>query len=188
MVRPERFELPTYSSGGCRSIQTELRAHKYIESTTFADRHQTGHPVALGDSEKRAYNFVGVAMSKLWSIVLLLTITSLTLTCGTSGSNRQLQSIAINSVTNGEQIQFLATGTFSAPPITVSPLPVSWSLDVPPPQYTLTTEPYTFQCQNPGPFLLPLVAIAPADPNAPSTGSIYPTNKMISALARIYCP
>jgi hypothetical protein len=21
MVRPERFELPTYSSGGCRSIQ-----------------------------------------------------------------------------------------------------------------------------------------------------------------------
>jgi hypothetical protein len=25
-VRPERFELPTYSSGGCRSIQTELRA------------------------------------------------------------------------------------------------------------------------------------------------------------------
>jgi hypothetical protein len=48
MVRPERFELPTYSSGGCRSIQTELRAHKYIESTTFADRHQTGHPFGRG--------------------------------------------------------------------------------------------------------------------------------------------
>jgi hypothetical protein len=27
MVRPERFELPTYCSGGNRSIQSELRAH-----------------------------------------------------------------------------------------------------------------------------------------------------------------
>jgi hypothetical protein len=27
LVRPERFELPTYCSGGNRSIQTELRAH-----------------------------------------------------------------------------------------------------------------------------------------------------------------
>ena len=32
MVRPERFELPTYSSGGCRSIQTELRAHCGLSS------------------------------------------------------------------------------------------------------------------------------------------------------------
>jgi hypothetical protein len=31
-VRPERFELPTYSSGGCRSIQTELRAHCGLSS------------------------------------------------------------------------------------------------------------------------------------------------------------
>ncbi len=33
-MRPERFELPTYSSGGCRSIQTELRA-QCVEFTTF---------------------------------------------------------------------------------------------------------------------------------------------------------
>jgi hypothetical protein len=32
LVRPERFELPTYSSGGCRSIQTELRAHCGLSS------------------------------------------------------------------------------------------------------------------------------------------------------------
>jgi hypothetical protein len=34
MVRPERFELPTYSSGGCRSIQLSYGRTLY-ESTTY---------------------------------------------------------------------------------------------------------------------------------------------------------
>lgn len=131
-------------------------------------------------------------MNRLWALILLLFVTSLTLSCGSGSSgsnNRQLQSIAINEVVNGQQVQFIATGTFSAPPTTVSPLPVSWSLDLPPRQYTLTTEPYTFlQCESAGPYFLPIVAVAPVDPNAPSTGSIYPVSNMVMQSAQITCP
>src|SRR5260370_30529243 len=42
MVRPERFELPTYCSGGNRSIQSELRAHcanyTYLRWRDFGER------------------------------------------------------------------------------------------------------------------------------------------------------
>lgn len=44
--------------------------------------------------------------------------------CGTSDSNRVLQSITVtprSAVANGQQVQFTATGTFSKPP---SPAPV----------------------------------------------------------------
>jgi hypothetical protein len=51
MVRPERFELPTYSSGGCRSIQTELRAqcgmasvHRGQGLPQLGDQHSTVNP------------------------------------------------------------------------------------------------------------------------------------------------
>ena len=44
LVRPERFELPTYSSGGCRSIQTELRARReHSEFTSSRGGHQTSY-------------------------------------------------------------------------------------------------------------------------------------------------
>ena len=46
MVRPERFELPTYSSGGCRSIQLSygrtLTVSVYMRSFALSiglDRH-----------------------------------------------------------------------------------------------------------------------------------------------------
>jgi hypothetical protein len=38
MVRPERFELPTYCSGGNRSIQTELRALTKISTVYMGKR------------------------------------------------------------------------------------------------------------------------------------------------------
>ncbi len=130
-------------------------------------------------------------MNRLWSLILILPVTSLILACGSgsSSNNRQLQAITINEVANGQQVQFTATGTFSASPTTVSPLPVSWSLDLPPREYTLTTEPYTFlQCESAGPYFLPIVAVAPVDPNAPSSGSIYPVKNMIMQSAQITCP
>jgi hypothetical protein len=132
-------------------------------------------------------------MNRVWALILLLSLTSLVLACGSS-SNRQLQSITISStrsVANGQQIEFVATGTFSAPPTTVSPLPVDWGIGpfAPPPsdlQYTLTTEPYLFDCTGSGPYL-PVSTFAPSDPNAPTTGS-FPFAKMVTALAPIPCP
>jgi hypothetical protein len=62
-------------------------------------------------------------------------------------------------------------------------------LDLPPREYTLTTKPYTFlQCESAGPYFLPIVAVAPVDPNAPSSGSIYPVSNMIMQSAQITCP
>jgi hypothetical protein len=129
-------------------------------------------------------------MNRFWALILLLSVTPLTLACGSS--NRHLQSITIKAVPNGQQIQFVATGTFSASPTTVSPLPVSWSVGLfaPPPhtlQYTLTTQPFTFQCNGAAPFGGPVVALAPADPNAPSSGSMS-FRKMVVASGPIACP
>ncbi len=124
-------------------------------------------------------------MNRFWAFILLLPVAFLTLACGSS-NNRQLQSITINAVANGSQIQFVATGTFSAAPTTVTPLPVSWSFAPPPPQYTLTTQPFTFNCESAGPYASPVVAMAPADPNAPSNGSMS-TTKMVTASGPITC-
>ena len=131
-------------------------------------------------------------MNRFCAFVVLLSAASLTLACGSSSSNRQLQSIAINSTVSGQQVQFTATGTFSAPPTTVSPLPVgNWGIGpfAPPPanvQYTLTTQPFVFDCSGPGPYL-PVSALAPADPTAPTTGSL-PWAKVVTATAAIPCP
>jgi hypothetical protein len=124
-------------------------------------------------------------MNRCWAFAVLLSAACLTLACGSSNS-RQLQSITIAPVANGEQIQFLATGTFSSAPTTVSPLPVSWSYAPPPGQYSLTTQPFVFNCaqpESPG----PVVASAPVNPNAPSSGSMSATS-MISQSAGIPCP
>ena len=111
------------------------------------------------------------------SVLLLLAVAALTLSCG-SGGDRHLQSITLTqtAIQNGEADQFVATGTFSAPPITVTPLPVDWTngLMAPPPPtftYTLTTQPYVVNCTVVGPEALPVVAFAPPDPNAPPSGT-----------------
>jgi hypothetical protein len=121
-------------------------------------------------------------MKRFWAFILLVSTASLTLACG-SGSNRQLQSITIHAAVGGQQTVFVATGTFSAPPTTVSPLPVSWSFAPPPGSYTLTTQPFTPQCPIPS----PVIAMAPADPNAPSSGSAS-TTPMVSESTPSPCP
>ncbi|MGP0019312.1 MAG: hypothetical protein ACLPHP_12135 [Candidatus Sulfotelmatobacter sp.] len=110
-------------------------------------------------------------MPKASVLFLLLILASLTLSCG-SGSGRQLQSITITQTTNGQQIEFVATGHFSSPPTSVTGIPVEWSVQLmapPPPQYALTTQPFMFECPASG--LDPIVAYAPPDANAPLSGS-----------------
>lgn len=125
-------------------------------------------------------------MTRCRALKLLLLPILFTLACG-SGSHRQLQSISISQAVNGKQIQFVATGTFSAAPITVTPLAVFWSIDLPPAQYTLTTQPFVIQCTTSGPVPGPIVAWAPTDPHAPSSGSLSGT-KMITAGTGATCP
>jgi len=104
--------------------------------------------------------------------------------CGSSGSNRQLQSIAIDGVSNGGQVSSIATGTYNASPTTVTPLPTSWYIQDPSGGYSLTTQPFEVSCGWNG---LTVTAMAPVDPNAPSSGSVSST-KLIVANSKIICP
>jgi len=135
-------------------------------------------------------------MTELRALIVLLLTISLTLSCGSpssSASGRQLKSISISQTANGGEAQFVATGTFSAPPMTVTPLPVMWGLQLyapPPPgnlDYTLTSQPFAFNCATMGSEVGPVSAIAPSDPSAPANGSL-PFSEMILASATINCP
>jgi hypothetical protein len=112
-------------------------------------------------------------MNRFCAVNLLLFVTSLTLACGSNGSSRQLQSITIAQTANGQQIKFVATGNFSSSPVTVTSIPVEWSVQLmapPPQQYTLTTQPFSFECASSG--AVPIIAYAPSDPNAPMAGPL----------------
>ena len=110
----------------------------------------------------------------LLSAAILLVVLGTT-ACGSS--SRRLESITISSGGN-VSMQYSATGIFNKAPTTVSPLPVSWYIvnssvisDVSPPDYgyTLTTQPYSL---NPCVLTDTVVALAPMDPNAPTSGGI----------------
>jgi hypothetical protein len=129
-------------------------------------------------------------MKSFWAPSLLVLAASVTLSCGSGNSNsgRQLQSITVVQVQNGSQFQFIATGTFSAPPTTVMPLPVDWTngLMAPPPptyNYTLSTQPYVYNCDGSG--LIQVVAFAPPNPDAPSSGSV---SQVVQGVATFTCP
>jgi hypothetical protein len=127
------------------------------------------------------------SMTKSLGLVVLLA-SSIFLSCG--GSNRQLQSISINSTANGQQFQFTAIGMFSAAPITVNRLPVNWSNGIfaPPPgtlQYSLTTQPFVFDCTSSGPAQVSVAA--PKDPGAPLNGSLA-FEQFVTAATAITCP
>lgn len=129
-----------------------------------------------------------VVMNKYCVLILLLPVTSLTLACGSGGSNRQLQSISIAQKANGQQIEFVATGNFSSSPATVTPIPVEWSVQLmapPPQQYTLTTQPFLFECTASG--TVSIVAYAPSNPKVPLNGS-WSSARMIQASTAITCP
>jgi hypothetical protein len=73
----------------------------------------------------------------------------------------------------------------------VTSIPVEWSVQLmapPPPLYTLTAQPFAFDCgvaelTSAGP--IPIVAYAPSNANAPLTGS---WSGMVQASTVITCP
>jgi hypothetical protein len=141
------------TTGGSRSIEI------------FATRGNLVHNLGIQTQTE-------ASMAKSWAPIIATLSASLFLAanlgCGNS-SHRQLQSIAING-TGMIQFQFTATGTFNASPMTVNPLPVSWyTVDLNPSgvAYTLTSQPFQVSCQN-----SLLIALAPTDPKAASSGTI----------------
>ncbi len=138
--------------------------------------------------------YTRVAMNRYSVLILLLLVTLFTLACGdSSSSNRQLESINIKATADVEQVQFTASGTFSAPPTTVAPLPVDWAPGflAPPAEYvdyTLTTEPYVFSCLGyPSGTEIEVTAFAPKNPSAPVSGS-SPWAKLVMSHSAIACP
>lgn len=128
-------------------------------------------------------------MNRLWAPFSLVILAGLALACG-SGNGRQLQSITISQTANGEQLLLVATGTFSKPPITVTPLPVFWSFGLiapPPPTYDLSTQPYVLDCTGSPTFPSPAAALAPTNPNAPISGP-WSSVKMVTGSAPVTCP
>ncbi len=98
--------------------------------------------------------------------------------CG--GTSRQLQSITISplqaTISQNNRAQFTAAGQFNTSPTNVTPLAVSWMITGPgwdpiPPSYNLTSQPFNPPCNGAGSTYV-IIAYAPVDPNAPSSGSM----------------
>ncbi|HVN19804.1 MAG TPA: hypothetical protein VMU05_13550 [Dongiaceae bacterium] len=129
-------------------------------------------------------------MKRSWTCFFLFIVTFVTLSCGSSSQSRHLQSITVSQTVSGHQVQFVATGTFSAPPTTVTPLAADWMLGMPAPPpnqwtYTLTTQPYVYDCANLNPVNPGQVtAFAPTDPSAPGSGT---TKKVVTATLAFSC-
>jgi len=115
------------------------------------------------------------------------------LSCG-GGSNRVLESISVIPQARNGQAQFVATGTFSAPPIKVTPLPVNWTVGPQPMSPQTCTPP---GCAFPaitsrglatcgaGPINGTVTAEAPADPKLPLNSTGGP---VVSGTAILVCP
>jgi hypothetical protein len=130
--------------------------------------------------------------------ILLAFTAAVAMSCGSSNSNRMLQSISISpsSVTaqNGHA-QFAATGTFTASPITVTPLLVNWSG----PALPLSSSPVACtpngcpgidsqgaaSCGQTWSGTVTITASAPRDPKVSLGTQNVP---MVSATATLICP
>lgn len=94
--------------------------------------------------------------------------------------SRQLQSLTVSpasTTAQGGQAQFTATGQFNMSPMTMTPASVDWFSSLPacdPPggniPLTLTSQPFTAQCLQPG--IMTVTAVAPMDTSAGANVSV----------------
>ena len=101
----------------------------------------------------------------------------------TTKPERKLESITLSPASaKGAKAKFTATGKFNTAPTKVTPIPVSWylmgpAIDPPPPGYSLVDADFKpVRCNasaaNPVEFHYTVIAVAPADPKAPKSGSM----------------
>jgi hypothetical protein len=109
-------------------------------------------------------------------------IAALTLS-GANANRRKLESIEVTPASaKGANAAYDASGKFNAPPFKVEPLDVSWYLagpgiDPPPPYYALKAGSFKAdRCNaiaaNSVVFDYTVIALAPADPSAPKSGTV----------------
>jgi hypothetical protein len=60
--------------------------------------------------------------------VVLVAVASLTLACG-SNPQRQIVSLSVSPLSADGQTQFVAMGSYNAPPMTVTPLQANWAAE-----------------------------------------------------------
>lgn len=129
-------------------------------------------------------------VTRLLLTPILLFVGLDTLSCGGGiNPNRMLESISVSPQAGHGQVQFVATGTFSAPPVKVTPLTVNWSLP-PQPLCAGCGADLTPQGLATCPILPPNVnvtvtASAPADPKIPLNSQGVPK---VSGTATRVCP
>jgi hypothetical protein len=113
-------------------------------------------------------------MKALFHLSISLVLLGIVGVLGCGQPSRKLQSITIASPAGSSTETILnASGTFNISPTDVKPLPVSWyavgpGLQQPSPVYSLTSQSFVWGC---GAGIV-AVALAPANPNAPTSGSI----------------
>jgi hypothetical protein len=128
------------------------------------------------------------------SILLLLALLTLSCGGGTMDPPRMLKAISVTpevaQAPNGQtQVQFVATGTFTEPPITVTPLAVSWNFANIPLIACSTnncaqiTSQGVAMCGNLAPGSWTITASAPSDPKAPLNDFSVPRVSATAALA-----
>jgi hypothetical protein len=131
------------------------------------------------------------------SVTLLLFVAVLTISCGSgTNPNRMLESISISPAVahaqNG-QAQFVATGMFSASPMTVTPLAVNWSGPPLPLSGVACTPNFCPGINSQGlatcgltwSGTVTITASAPRDPKLPLDTQNVP---MVSGTATLVCP
>lgn len=112
------------------------------------------------------------------TLILVGFSTALTTAGCARGTPRVLESISVAPKTvtaQNAQATFTATGHYNTDPTTVPSLPVSWVVmgpagDPPGPGYALSATPLTAQCRARATYTV--VAYAPTNPDAPSSGSM----------------
>ncbi len=116
------------------------------------------------------------------------------LSCGGGSSNRVLESISVSPQAGNGLVQYIATGTFSAPPVKVTPLPVNWcvqnpksaspALCAPPSTPPVITSQGSATCGTLT-FSVSVFAEAPADPRLPLNAQGVPG---VIGTATLGCP
>lgn len=127
-------------------------------------------------------------------VLFTLAVSLMLISCGTS-SNRVLESISVSPQIGSGQVQYVATGTFSAPPLTITPLPVNWCIKLaplaspgvcgPPGSINPGVTSQGFATCGASTLGATVTALAPADPKLPLNAQAVP---MVSGSAVLDCP